>query len=263
MTNPAQKRTALVTGASAGIGAAFSRLLAERGFDLVVTARRTDRLESLAQELRGQWGVGVRVLPADLADPAAPERLHDQLNTGGVPIDVLVNNAGYGVPGTFIDHPWQEHDAFIRVMITAVSEMCHRFLGGMLDRGYGRIINVASLAGLLPAPAGHTLYAASKACLIKFSEALALEVRPKGVYVTALCPGFTYSEFHDVSRTRDLVSRLPRWLWLDADAVAREGLDAVMAGRIICVTGRVNRALALLARHLPEPLVLRMMQPTV
>jgi uncharacterized protein len=260
MTGTPRKRTALVTGASAGIGAAFSRILAERGIDLVLTARRADRLEVLARELRERWGVEARALPADLADPGAPARLHGELAAAGVEVDILVNNAGYGLPNRFVDHAWQEHDAFVRVMVTAVAELTHRFLEGMLERGYGRIVNVASLAGLLPAPAGHTLYAASKAFVVRFSQALALEVRPRGVHVTALCPGFTYSEFHDVSRTRDLVSRLPGWLWMDAETVAREGVEAVMAGRIICVTGGVNRWMARLAGCLPESLVLRAMQ---
>jgi hypothetical protein len=252
MINQSSRRpTALVTGASAGIGAAFARVLAEHHCDLVLTARRADRLESLAKEVADRWGVATCVMPGDLADPATPQRLSEDLKAAGIVVDMLVNNAGYGLSGPYLGRPWQEHDAFIRVMVTAVAELTHRFLGGMVDRGYGRIINVASLAGLIPAPANHTLYAASKAFLIKFSEALALEVGPRGVHVTALCPGFTYSEFHDVSGTRDLVSHLPRWMWLDADTVARQGFEAVMAGRPICVPGRANRAIALLVKQLP------------
>jgi short-subunit dehydrogenase len=249
------RRTALVTGASAGIGLAFAHVFARNRFDLVLTARRLERLEALAAEIRTARNVTVRVVQEDLADPAAPRRLHDVLSGAGVTIDALVNNAGYGIAGRYLASPWERHAAFLQVMVTAVAELTHRFVGPMVDRRYGRIINVASLAGLVPATPGHTLYAASKALLIKFSEALALEVGAHGVHVTALCPGFTYSEFHDVVGTRDIVRQLPRWMWMDAETVARQGFDAVMAGRSVCVTGRVNRSIAFLTRHLPDGVV--------
>jgi hypothetical protein len=140
-------------------------------------------------------------------------------------------------------------------MVVAVAELTHRLLPGMVSRGYGRIINVASLAALVPAPAGHTLYAATKAFLVKFSEALGNEVRPDGVHVTALCPGFTLSEFHDVTGTRDQVRQLPAWLWMDARAVAREGFAALMDGSPVHVSGRVNRSIATLARMIPQSLL--------
>ena len=143
-------------------------------------------------------------------------------------IDALVNNAGYGVPGTYLASAWERHAAMLNLMVMAVSELTYRLLPGMIERRYGRIINVASLAGLVPTPAGHTLYAATKAFAIKFSEALAHEGRPHGVHVTAVCPGFTLSEFHDVTGTRAQVSKLPAWMWMDASTVARQGFDAVM-----------------------------------
>jgi short-subunit dehydrogenase len=125
----------------------------------------------------------------------------------------------------------------------------------MIERGFGRILNVASLAGLVPSPGGHTLYAATKAFLIKFSESLGHEVREKGVHVTALCPGFTYSEFHDVTGTREQMKKLPAWLWMDAATVARQGYDAVMTGDPIYINGRVNRSIAVLVRVAPLWLV--------
>jgi len=136
-----------------------------------------------------------------------------------------------------------------------VCELTYRLLPGMLERGYGRIVNVASLAGLVPAPAGHTLYGASKAFLIKFSEALSHEGQPHGVHVTALCPGFTLSEFHDVTGTREQMRGLPSWMWMDAATVARQGYEAVMAGDAIYINGRVNRAVALAVRYVPRWLV--------
>ena len=142
-------------------------------------------------------------------------------------------------------------------MVTAYAELVHRFLPGMVARRYGRIVNVASVAGLVPGTPGHTLYAASKAFLIKFSQSLALETRSKNVHVTAVCPGFTLTEFHDVNQTREMMDRMPKWVWLDADRVAREGFDGVMAGKPVVVNGALYKSLVFLARHLPQGLVFR------
>jgi short-subunit dehydrogenase len=254
------RRTALVTGASSGIGRAFAHTLAERGFDLVVTARRRERLDELAAELRKRHGTDVLVLVDDLADPGAPERLVNAIERASRSIDVLVNNAGYGVPGRYAATSWPQQQAFLQVLVVAVAELTHRLLPGMLDRRWGRIINVASLAGLLPGVAGHTLYAAAKAFVIRFSESLAMETRAHGVHVTASCPGFTLSEFHDITGTRQQVSRMPKFMWLDADIVARASYEAVMAGVPVYVPGRVHRLLATLGRMLPQSVVLGAMQ---
>ena len=248
-------RTALITGASSGIGEAFAEVFAAEGFDLAIAARREDRLQAVAERLRKKHGVRVDVFVVDLAQRDAVERLCSQLAARGIQVDALVNNAGYGVPGSYAASSWQRHGDFLQVLVTAVAELTYRLLPGMIERGYGRIINVASLAGLVPAPAGHTLYGASKAFLIKFSEALSNEVRRDNVHVTALCPGFTWSEFHDVTGTRAQMNTMPRWMWLDAATVARQGFDAVMAGQAIYITGRVNRTIAALVRHLPQRLV--------
>ncbi len=252
-------RTALVTGASSGIGLAFARVLAEHGYDLVLTARRRERLEALATELTDRHRVHITVLPADLSEATAVAELVDAIGHNRLHIDVLVNNAGYGVPGSYANTAWRQQREFLQVMIVTVAELTHRLLGGMIAKRWGRIINVASLAGLLPGVAGHTLYAASKSFLVSFSESLALENRRHGVYVTASCPGFTLSEFHDVTGTREQVSRLPRYMWLDADQVARSSYDAVMAGQIVHVPGRVNSAIATLSRLLPRRAVLAAM----
>jgi hypothetical protein len=243
---------ALVTGASSGIGAAIAREYSRRGKPLVLVARRTDRLEALAREL----GVNApcHVLTADLAQVDAARRLFDETQARGLFVDTLVNNAGYGVPGRYLSSDWKTHADFIQVMITSVAELTHLYLPGMEAAGRGRILNVASLAGLVPASAGHTLYGATKAWLIRFSECLALESGPRGVHVTALCPGFTYSEFHDVNGMRGKISKMPKFLWLDSDQVARMGVDAVEAGRTRVVTGHVNRLIAALSKYLPEGL---------
>lgn len=245
-------RTALVTGASAGIGRAFAEVLAERGYHLVITARRAERLEALAGELRAAHGVTVHVLPLDLADPTASATACQWLAERGLRVDVLVNNAGYGVAGRYSHTEWSAQRDFLQVLVTAVAELTHRLLPGMLERRWGRIINVASLAALVPAAPGHTLYAASKAFLVKFSESLAGEVRGDGVHVTAVCPGFTHSEFHDVLGTRAQVDTMPRFMWLDARHVAEDGYAAASAGRVVHVVGRVNRAIAFGVRHLPQ-----------
>ncbi len=259
MPTSTSRPTALVTGASAGIGAALAREFAAHGFDLILVARRRDRLDALAAELCDRHGGVVHVRPADLGDPGTPERLARDVAAAGLQVDALVNNAGYGLPGRFLACGWEEHRVFIQVMVTAVAELCHRFAPAMIERQRGWILNVGSVAGLVPATAGHTLYGAVKALVIRFSESLARELRPQGVNVTALCPGFTYTEFHDVNKMREQVSRLPRWMWMDAATVARQGFDAVMRGDILYVNGRRNRALVQASRYAPTWLVNRAM----
>jgi len=256
----ATRRRALVTGASSGIGLAFSRVLAQRGHDLILTARRQDRLETLALELQARHGIDAVVIADDLSDPLAPERLVAALAQKFLHVDILVNNAGYGVPGSYAGTTWTAQQRFLQVLVMAVAELTHRLLPGMIERRWGRIINVASLAGMLPGVAGHTLYAASKAFVIKFSESLALETARHGLHVTASCPGFTYSEFHDVTGTRAQVSRMPTIMWLDADVVAHASYDAVMAGVPVFVPGRLNATLATLSRVLPRPVVWGLMK---
>jgi uncharacterized protein len=247
-------KTALVTGASSGIGKAFAELLAEKGYALVLTARRGDRLDELAAALRQCHGVDTHTIVADLGVPDAAATIDAELGRRQLTIDVLVNNAGYGVPGSYVNVTWPDHSRFMQVMVTAVLDLTYRLLPSMIERGWGRIINIASVAGMVPSPAGHTLYGASKAFLIRFSEALASENMPRGVNVTAVCPGFTYSEFHDVTGTRDQMNKMPRVLWLSASDVAREGYDAVMRGDPVIVNGRIYRLLVWLTGALPRSL---------
>lgn len=248
-------KTALVTGASSGIGKAFAELLAARGYAVVLTARRRERLDQLAGRLATEHGVATHVIVDDLAEPEASERIAAAVRALGLQVDVLVNNAGYGVPGSYVNVAWPDHQRFIQIMMTAVCDLTYRLLPPMLARGWGRVINIASVAGMVPAPAGHTLYGASKAFVIKFSEALAAENAAKGVHVTAVCPGFTYSEFHDVTGTRQQMKSVPAMLWLDAADVAREGYDAVMRGDPVVVNGRAYRFLLWLMGVVPKGLV--------
>jgi short-subunit dehydrogenase len=258
--NPSPSSWALVTGASAGIGAAFARELAQRGTNLILTARRRDRLESLALELTQRFAIKTSCIPADLGKVDAAELLCAEIARQGLDVDLLINNAGYGVTGHYPAQPWPIHAEFLQVMVAAPCELAYRLLPDMQRRGYGRIVNVASLAGLIPGSAGHTLYAASKAFLIKFSQSLALENTGRGVNVCAVCPGFTYSEFHDVTGTRPIVSKMPNWMWLSAERVAREGIEAVERGDAVWVTGRANRIIKAMAKLVPDRFALRFVQ---
>ena len=254
------RRLALITGASAGIGAAFARIYASHGYDVALTARRLDRLEALAAEIRLRFGVEAYPIAADLSKPDGVETVLAGIEAQGRVVDALVNNAGYGLPGTYAQTSWSDQAAVLQTMLTAVCGLTHRVLPGMVERRFGRIVNVASLAGLLPGAAGHTLYAATKGFLVKFSQSLHLENLATGVHASALCPGFTYSEFHDVNGTREQVSQsLPSWLWLGADEVAAAGYEAAEANRPVCVPGAPNKAIAVIAKLIPDEWALALM----
>jgi short-subunit dehydrogenase len=235
-------RTALVTGASSGIGEAFAALLAARGTDLVLVARRDDLLDRLARTLSERHRVAVRVLPADLTDPAQLERVEERLRRE--PVDLLVNNAGYGAFGAFAEIPLADQLRQIDLNVRAVVRLAHAALPGMLERGRGGVLNVASMSGFTPSP-GSATYAATKAYVTSFSESLHAEVRGKGVHVTALCPGFT--------RTDE--SAGPNLIWLRRADVARAGLDAVAAGRALCVPGGQYKAVLPALRVAPRSLL--------
>lgn len=244
---------ALITGASAGIGAEFARQLAASHHDLLLTARRTERLQALAEELQSAHGIKCLTVSADLSQADGPQQVMTAANAAGRPVDILVNNAGYAIAGHYHRTEWADQARFLQIMVNAVCELAHRALPGMRAVGRGKIVNVASLAGIAPGSAGHTLYAASKAFLIKFSESLAMESAAHGIRVQALCPGFTYSEFHDVVGTRDIVSRLPSWMWMRTDQVVAFSLRELdrPGAAVMAVPGRVNRLIALLSRKLP------------
>lgn len=250
------KRLMLVTGASAGIGAEFARQYAARGWDLALTARREDRLESLAAELKDKHGAQALIIAEDLAKAKAPAAILSAVEDAGRQVDGIVNNAGYGLPGTFFNTSWKDQADFIRVLFTAPCELVHRALPAMKARNYGRIVNIASLAGYTPGSNGHTLYAPVKSAMIKFSESVHAEAKAEGldIHCTALCPGFTYTEFHDVNGTRSQTEQTPDWLWMDAPPVVEAGIEAVTRGQPVCVPGAVNKGMATIAKLLPEPL---------
>jgi len=243
---------ALITGASAGIGQALADVFAEKGHDLVLVARRQGRLEEIAAGLKARHGADSLVVTADLADPAAPERILEETERAGVTVDVLVNNAGYGSE-PFTRTGWRTQADFLQVLLTSVCHLTHLYLPGMRERGRGRVLNVASLAAFAPVRSGD-LYAPIKTYVVRFSEAIDQELKEQGenVRCTVSCPGFTYTEFHDVMGIRDQVSSIPKFMWQTSEQVAREAYAACMAGQTVIVHGAFNRFAAWLMPRLPR-----------
>jgi uncharacterized protein len=248
-------KRALVTGASAGIGAEIVRRLAADGVDLVIVARRQDRLEALRAECGG--AVSIEILCADLADPVDLERVAERLADVRAPVDLLVNNAGLGGHGLFWERPFAGAEVQIDVNIRALVRLSHAAAGHMVGAGAGTILNVSSVAGNQPGPRS-AVYNATKAFVTSFSEALAVEVRGTGVHVTASCPGLTRTEFFRVAR-HDGTPEAPEGraralLSMDASTVARDALDAAARGRVVRVHGLGNRWLAVASRVAPPAL---------
>ncbi|MEM1229752.1 MAG: SDR family NAD(P)-dependent oxidoreductase [Pseudomonadota bacterium] len=252
-------RTALITGASAGIGAAFAHEFGRHGYNLVLVARREEKLGEVANRVTAAHAVEVNIMPLDLAESDAGDRLASQLSAEGIHVDALVNNAGYALNGGLLDVPFQDHLQMQQVMLTSYFELCYRFLPGMAENRFGRIINVSSLAAVMPATPG-SLYGAIKRYINDMSLAVDYEFRPRGIHCSAICPGFTYTEFHDVMGVRKRVSRLPKYMWQAADEVAAEGYAAVMEGRRIVVCGRFNRLWSSVMNRLPSALQRRLVQ---
>lgn len=242
--------TALVTGGTAGIGAVFARQLAERGHDLVLVARDGARLEQSATDLR-QSGVAVEILVADLADRGDVQRVADRLADAGRPVDLLVNNAGFGVHGGLLDGDLAEQEKALDVMCRAVLVLSAAAGRAMRDRGRGAVVNVSSVAGFVSMGP----YSAVKAWVTTFSEGLATELRGTGVTVTALCPGFVHTEFHQ--RAGLAMQHLPEVAWVDADALVRQCLRDVAAGRVVSVPTVRYRVTVAMARHAPRAVVRR------
>lgn len=245
--------TALITGASSGIGEELARLFAAHRHDLVLVARGQDKLQSLSDELARAHGIQSRVLAADLADPGAPARLFQAIQEQGLTIDVLVNNAGFGARGAYAEIDYEVTARMIQVNIAAVAHLTRLFLPGMLARRSGKILNVASTAAYVPGPF-MAVYYASKAFVLSFSEAIAEETRGTGVTVTALVPGPTRTQFAATAGNQD--SRLFRaGTAMDAAPVALIGFDGLMAGRRVAIAGWSNKLTVASTRLAPRTLL--------
>ena len=251
MSERRQRRwaSALVTGASSGIGESFARRLAAEGTDLVIVARRAEQLERLAAELGDAHGVTVEVLAADLGAPVSRREVERRLADSSAPIDLLVNNAGFGTHGNFSELPADREDQEVQVNVVALQRLTSAALGPMLARGRGHVLNVSSIAALYPVP-GSATYAATKAFICSFSDALHEELRGTGVVVTSALPGFTRTEFQ-VRSDWTGQDRLPAGAWLSADRVAAESLDGVWAGRARVVSDRRYRLITSITAPIP------------
>jgi uncharacterized protein len=256
MALPAQSEasTALITGASSGIGAAIADSLARRGHGLTLVARREDRLTELASELHERHGVRVGVVACDLADAGQRDQLAAKVEELGLDVEVLVNNAGFGYAGTFVDGDRERQVEMVRVNCEAVVDLSGRYLPAMVQRGRGAAINVASMAAFQPLP-GSTTYAATKAFVLNFTEALHQELKGTGVTATAVCPGPVRTEFMDAAGIERAEST-PDCIWMSAEDVAEEAVKATEAGKRAVVPGRLNYAGSVLGRHSPRKIVL-------
>ncbi|GAA1947882.1 SDR family oxidoreductase [Microbacterium deminutum] len=246
-------RTALITGASSGLGAEFARQLAERGADLILVARDEDALESVATSLRGRYGIGVQVLAADLTEPEQREKVVERLEDDERPIEILVNNAGYGLPLAFERNDIEEEARHLALHVEAPMRLAHAALGPMLTRGGGRIINVASVAGFIP----RGTYGAVKGWVISFSRWANVRYGPRGVTVTAVCPGFVHTGFHERLGLPPGDEGVPRLMWLNAPDVVRAALRDAARGRAVSIPSLRYKLLIALTRVVPASIVVK------
>jgi short-subunit dehydrogenase len=242
-------KRAMITGATAGLGAEFAAQLAAEGYSLVLVARDSARLEEKAALLRSRFGVEVEVLAADLHDDDGVRRVLDRLRAGQDPIFTLVNNAGYGLRNSFEANPLEDELNHAAIHLTVPLALSHAALQGMLARGSGQIVNVASVAGFTP----RGTYSALKAAIINFSRWANFAYRRRGVIVMALCPGFVHTEFHQ--RMGMDKGSVPRWMWLDAKDVVRAALKDLSAGKAVSIPSLRYKVLAFIARNAPSSLV--------
>lgn len=251
------KETVLITGASSGIGLELARLFAADGSDLILVARREAELQALADDMSASHGISARVMTEDLSDPAAPQRIADRLAADGVAVDVLVNNAGFGLRGPAAELDLQRQLDMLQVNVTALTHLTRLLLPQMIARRQGGVLNVASTAAFQPGPR-MAVYYATKAYVLLFTEALAEELGGTGVTVSCLAPGPTATEFADRADMQDTL--LFKAGAQGADAVARAGYDGFRRGKVIVVPGLKNRLIALSVRFSPRPLVRKLVK---
>ena len=241
--------TALVTGATAGIGASYANLLAKEGFDLILVARDLSRLNQVAKALSKRFGVKAQCIKADLTKPSQLAKVEKRVADSKKPIDILVNNAGFGIKDSFTVSNLDKEQELLDVLVTAPMRLTHAVLPVMIKRNTGIIVNVSSVASFI---AGGT-YSAAKSYLTVFSESLHTELRGTNVKISALCPGFTRTEFH--ARGRMKMTALPKFMWLDSDKIVSKSWKYAKANRVICIPGWQYKILSAIARNAPRPIV--------
>lgn len=251
-----KKQTALITGATSGIGYELAKVFAMHGYDLLLIARRADRLEKMKQEFAKTYNVSANYIVKDLAESAAPQEIADEIKKSGMVIDVLVNNAGVGVYGSFSHTEREKELNMIKLNINALTDLTKLLLGDMIHRRCGGIINVASTAAFQPGPK-MAVYFASKAYVLSFSEALREEVRRYGIVVSCLCPGTTQTEFQKIAATDGILGSLRDDVMMDAHTVAEIAYRGFVRRKAIIIPGSKNKLLIVLQRLLPRSIVRR------
>ena len=254
---PRPESTCLVTGASSGIGADLARSLARRGHGVVLVARRVELLERLADELTDAQGIRAEVLSCDLGDADARAQMVERIADLGLTVDVLVNNAGFGSGGRFVELDREREVEMVRVNAEAVVDLCGRYVPEMVRAGEGAVLNVASIAGFQPLPRQAT-YAATKAFVVSFTDALHAELHGTGVTVTCLCPGPVETEFSDTAGIGEAAEGTPSFIWTQSDEVAEDGVKGLERGKRQAIPGALNRASAMGGQHVPRGIFLRL-----
>lgn len=242
----------LITGGSSGIGKVFAERLAKEGHDLILVARRQAELEALAEQLQGAHGITAHVLPMDLSRSEAPQLIFEEVSKRGLAVDGLINNAGFGIHGALETNDVAELERMLRVNVMALTMLTRLFLPGMIERRSGTIVNVASTASFQPNPL-FAAYSASKAYVLSFSEAIAVEVKERGVKVVVLCPGPTKTEFAETAKFKG--KAFPEAVWMTAEEVVEEGMRAIRSGQVVKIPGAMNAMMARMVPFVPRPLL--------
>lgn len=248
--NDFEGKNALITGASSGIGKDMAYVMAEKGINLVLLARRESILNEIKHDLEKKFQIKVLIIASDLSQITEYQRIHDECLNNDFSPDFLVNNAGYGTLDSFHKISYEDHIKFINVLSTSVIALTQLFLQNMLDKGFGRIINIASLAGFAPASNSGGMYTAVKSMIIKHSEGIHKEYSNKNIFCCAVCPGFTHTEFHD--QMGDFKRSIPSFMWMDSKTVAEQAFNETMKGKDLFINGGINKFLAFLMWLTPK-----------
>ena len=242
---------ALITGASSGIGLEIANYLAGKGYNLILTARREDILDEASKNISEKHKVKVDFIASDLGDADAPNKIFNYCEDNNYEVDILVNNAGYGIPTSFHETSMEEEEKFIRVLGISVIAMTKIFLSGMIKRGQGRIMVVSSVAAFSPPSSIQPLYGPIKTFMNRFSDSINSNYNHKGITSTAVCPGFTVTDFHTASGVQDEMDRVPSFMKLSAKRVASEGVEATLSGKPLCIPSKTYRTLVFILKHIP------------